>query len=247
MTLPLWSVEMAQAFWDHAGITERPPRNLRIPIANALPLSIVLLPKLHVEAVGQWFRNRRIPFDSIVRDRALRACLVARFDHGVIFLDGADPDDEQRFSLAHELAHFLRGYWYPRRKIVEQLGISVLEVLDGERPPQQDERIHSVLTGISLGFHIHLMDRSLDGAILDSRVSEAEYEADVLAFELLAPSTEVADETCYLPANERRIEAAYLLSNTYGFPADAAQRYASILYPPTRPTDSLLSRLGLVS
>ena len=41
--------------------------------------------------------------------RMLRACLVARHGYGVAFIDGTDDDAEQRFSIAHELAHFLAG------------------------------------------------------------------------------------------------------------------------------------------
>jgi Zn-dependent peptidase ImmA (M78 family) len=39
---------------------------------------------------------------------------MARAGHGFISLDGSDADDERRFSLAHELAHFLLDYQDPR-------------------------------------------------------------------------------------------------------------------------------------
>jgi hypothetical protein len=129
MSTPLWVSEAAATFWAVAGAEEAFPRDLRRPIANALPVAVVLLPKLRLSAVDKWLVRQGMTCGLSIRDRALRACLVARYGHGLVFIDGTDPSDEQRFSLAHELAHFIRDYWRPRALAVERLGAGVLEVL----------------------------------------------------------------------------------------------------------------------
>src|SRR5947209_7799628 len=119
MITPFWVQELASAFWAEAG-DEAFPRSLRAPMARALPLSIVSLPDLRVRHIDGWLRRQSVLCALEAHDRALRACLVAFRGHGLIFLDGGDPLDEQRFSLAHELAHFLRDYQQPRARASER-------------------------------------------------------------------------------------------------------------------------------
>jgi IrrE N-terminal-like domain len=114
MSAPFWVHDLAERFWRQAEMDEPFPRSLRRPIARCLPLSVVSLPRLRVSAIDEWLQRQGAIHCVNVHDRPLRACLVASGGHGLVFVDGADPDDEQRFSLAHELAHFLRGYRAPR-------------------------------------------------------------------------------------------------------------------------------------
>lgn len=244
--MPLWVAELADAFWAAAGGPEPVPRDLRVPIATALPLTVVLLPRLGVAAVDTWLRRRGIPRGLAVTDRPLRACLVARSGHGIILLEGTDPEDEQRFSLAHELAHFLRHYWQPRREVAALLGPGVLAVLDGDRAPRPDERIHALLAHVPLGFHVHLMARTPAGGVEDAATDLAERDADLLAWELLAASMEVVRAVPTLAAEERRAAVTHLLTTGYGLPAAPARRYAALLVPATQRPDSLIRRLGLV-
>lgn len=246
MTLPLWVAEAAKDFWSMAGGPEPFPRNLRIPIANALPLTVVLLPRLRVTAVDDWLRARGIACAAAIADRSLRACLVARRGQGFVFVEGADPEDEQRFSIAHELAHFLRDYWQPRQEVRRRLGPAALEVLDGERPPTPEERIHGLLARVPLGFHVHLMERTADGRFASAAIDLAERDADLLAFELLAPSREVLEGATSPRTAERRASVRQRLVGVFGLPAGPAERYAGILVPEPREPASLLHRLGLI-
>ena len=119
-------------------------------------------------------------------ERRLRACLLAFQGAGFIFLESADPPEERTFSLAHELAHFLRHYHQPRRRAVARIGEEVLEVFDGLLPAKSAERLHGLLGRLSLGTHVHLMHRDPNAG--PAGVSAAEREADLLAWELLAPA-----------------------------------------------------------
>src|SRR5206468_10121310 len=167
------------------------PRSLQVPIARALTMSVTALPRLHLGGVRAWLADGGMDWSCPVADRRLRACLVARHGWGYVFLEEAEDEDEQRFSLAHELAHFLRHYWQPRQDAVRHLGKTILEVFDGRRGPTPAERLHGLLSDSPLGFHVHLMERDVAGLPVTEAVRVAEEEADRLAFELLAPAEEV--------------------------------------------------------
>jgi hypothetical protein len=133
MIVPLWVTDLADAFWQAAGMREPFPRALRRPIARALQMVVITLPQLRQRNVLAWLRRHAIGFTCNADDRRLQGCLAAGRGWGYVFMDGADPEDEQRPSLAHELAHFLRHYWQPRRAACHTFGNQIMEVLDGPR------------------------------------------------------------------------------------------------------------------
>lgn len=244
MTIPIWITEAAEAFWHAVGEYESFPRDLRVPIAIALPVALVSLPRLHLSGINAWLRRQGIIHGLDGCDRPLRACLVARRGKALIFLDGSDPADEQRFSLAHETAHYLHDYWLPRRRAVERLGPAVLEVLDGDREPEAGERINAVLSRVELGYHAHLLDREPNGVIADRAVVLAERYADLLGGELLAPAAAVLCDLPALPNSQRFEILAQRLVDEFGLPRMPANAYAAHLLPP--PADvSLIRRLGI--
>ncbi|HZS95054.1 MAG TPA: ImmA/IrrE family metallo-endopeptidase [Chloroflexota bacterium] len=228
---PLWTVELAEEFRRRAGGSDSVSHDLRGAIVRTLPVTVVDLPRLRVDTVDRWLARQSIPCDLAAPDRPLRACVIARYGSGAIFVDDTDPDDEYRFSLAHELAHFLRHYRHPRRRAIERVGTGVLEVLDGDRPAALGERIDSLVTHVPVGAYIHLMDRG------GRRVDDAEREADLLACELLAPMDEVLHETA-------GGDLVAVLVGRYGLPPAVAGRYAASLTP--APRRSAAERLGLV-
>jgi hypothetical protein len=246
MGIPLWVTELASCFWQEVGREEPFPRNLRRAIADALPVTIVLLPRLRLTSVDRWLEEQQIFCNVDAQDRALRACLVARRGHGLVFLDGTDPDDEQRFSLAHEIAHFPKEYWAQRRTVVERVGPSVLEVLDGDRPARAEERIHALLAHVPIGFHIHLLDRTADGHHADGTVTTAESSADLLAYELLAPADIVLRLLDAAAPAQRRAAAIDVLTKICGLPPSVASDYTSILLPSQQDhSESFIRKLGL--
>ena len=98
MNVPVWAAEIANAFWSDVGEREPFPRRLLGPIAEGASLSVVFAPRPTIASIQERIREFGIDCDLKTTDRAVRACLVAGNGQGLIFIDGADPDDEQRFS-----------------------------------------------------------------------------------------------------------------------------------------------------
>lgn len=146
-------------FWRSAGEQEEFPRSLERSLAFALPVALVKLPNLRLKNVEHWLKARSVPFSFSCESRAMRGCLVAFKGQGIVFIDGTDPQDEQRVSVAHEIAHFLLDYWIPRCRAANKHGPQILEAFDGLRPFTVNERLHSMLEGISTGVHTELLDR----------------------------------------------------------------------------------------
>jgi hypothetical protein len=233
--------QLAQAFWQKAQGLEPFPRNLRRAIARAVGLSIVLLPSLSVRAAVAWLQKCGLVCELPGQDRPLRACLVARNGYGVALIDGSDDEDEQRFSIAHELAHFLRDYWSLRQRVLNHLGSDALPVVDGERPATPQERLNALLRKVPLGFDLHLMERDSDGSPVNARIAQAENDADRLAYELLAPAEHVVGKS----AASTKGEIERRLRECYRLPSVQALRYASLLLPQSK-SDPLLLRLRTV-
>jgi hypothetical protein len=196
MSTPLWVTELAAAFWAGAGGPEPFPRTLREAIARSpFDLTVKELPGLTVRRAERYLAGLDVAWACGEPDRPLRACLAAKVGTGFVFLDPDDEPRERVFSLAHELAHFLRHYGQPRRLACRHLGDGAAEVLDGRRPATPAERLRALLANVPVGCHSHLMYRGTDRRVLSAEVARAEEEADRLAFELLAPAAVVLSRT----------------------------------------------------
>lgn len=224
---------VAEAFWVKAGGRELIPRRLESAVLRTLPLAILKLPELSVSGVKSWLRQRQIPLVLNCADRSLRACLLSYAGRGVVLIDGADPDDEVRFSLAHEVSHFLLDYLLPRHRALEYFGEEISNVLDNRRPATIQERADSVLSGVPIGFHYNLMEREPEGALGGCEVIAAESRADQLALELLAPEEEVKDRVAEFNATAefaQRVEnIVRALAEDFALPDHIARGYGLVL------------------
>src|SRR5205085_1929243 len=132
--------------------------------------------------------------------------------HGLIFLDGTLAVDEERLTLAHEVAHFIHHYQSPRAIALSVLGEGIRPVLDGDRPLSAHEKLSSVLRQVPIGMFTHALERSTNG-FPDEDTLRLEIEADLIGFELLAPSGRVAATT------NPGTSCCDALRQTYGLPA----------------------------
>ena len=203
----------------------------------ALPLGVFKLPCLWVSDVQAWLADQGIPFQLKIGDRPLHGCLLANKGRGCILLNGTDDDPELRFSLAHEVSHFLLDYHLPRQAAMSRLGPSILEVFDGYRPASIEERVHAVLGQVSVGFHSHLMERPKNGVMGCDMVMEREGGADRLALELLAPEREVRRRVAQVlhaaRGQDRTKIASQVLQTEFGLPSSMATLYGRFLYQAT--------------
>ncbi len=230
---PVWVADLAARFWAAAGPPPPVPRDLLGP-ARAFGVHVATWPGLTVGRVAAFLARQGIA--TALPDRRLHACLFTVRGHGFVFLDAADPAAERRFSLAHELAHFLRDADAPRRAVTAAVGAAAATVLDG-RPATVAERLAALLRGVPLTTHVHLMHRDDAGRPLTPADREAEDAADHLAGELLAPAGLFEGESAEV-IRER-------LGAGFGFPDGAAAGYARTLRPPAW-RDPLLARLGII-
>lgn len=218
----------ADLFWRFAQQSPTYPVPLEEIVGWAFPLWLHSVPRLSLHSVRDWLIASNLVCPFLGKDRRLRGCLFAYRDQGVIFLECDDPPDEQRFTLAHELAHFLLDYWLPRQRAIVVLGERIRDVLDGVRVPTVEERIHAVLASTPLGVHSHLMERPEQG-LPASVVLHVETRADLLALEILAPVALLLASSHMCPSTPHALRLSRLtatLVNQYGLPLSIAAPYA---------------------
>lgn len=178
------SEELARRFWADARLPESYPRDIEHAVALVLPVAVVKLPMLNTTEVARWLSRNRVAAHVETHQSDLMGCLVASRGHGLMFVCGGDGPDEQRLTVAHETAHFLKHYLIPRERVVQAMGESIIPVLDGDREATVEERVAGVLSGIRIGAHVHLLPRH---GVEEGLVAKAEDDADDLGLELVAP------------------------------------------------------------
>ncbi|HZT42269.1 MAG TPA: ImmA/IrrE family metallo-endopeptidase [Chthonomonadaceae bacterium] len=229
-----WMEEAAERLWRAAGGVPSFPRNMESLVSFALPLDVIRLPKLTVRAAEDWIVQRRGVCHLLCQNRALCGCVVALRGIGVVFLDADDPSDERRFTLAHEIAHFLLDYLFQREAALHAFGPTIRPVLDGDRPPTTTERLHALLADVPLGLFINLMEREADGRIVRGPIWNAENRADILAIHLLAPFEAVRAHLSIVPKETERLafeqDVETVLQNVFGLPSVIAQDYTRWLW-----------------
>ena len=236
----------AADFWAETDLADAYPRSIEQAIALQLPVTVVKLPVVTVQAVGRWLRcHHDTPHFPPYR-RDLMGCLYAACGHGFIFVCGADEPEEQRFTLAHDTAHFLVDYWWPRLRVIQALGTSITDVLDGRRRASIAERASAILAKVRVGPHYHLLPRQNGEG--DIHIACVEDRADELGLELVAPRTLVVKMMRAMPAKVRADTQAACgaLGNFFGLPAYVFGPLVSALHRTQSPSflDDALRLLG---
>jgi hypothetical protein len=215
--------KLAEEFWAGTDLHEIFPREIKQAIVFKLPLTLVPLSPLTVAAIGHWLQQRDLAIRLPTDRRDLCGCLFAFGGRGFIFLCDADPLEEQRLMMAHETAHFLIEYLWPRQQVLQALGDGIAEVLDGLRPATPAERAAAILSHFRLGPHIHVLPRPGRDEDSDVAVAHAEDRADRLALELVAPQARVRAVLDGLSARQALTAetARATLATHFGLPAYA--------------------------
>jgi hypothetical protein len=225
MWLDNLSQEIVSRFWQQCGEVELFPRHLERLISLGLPARLIKLPHLKLQAIESWLARRGALFRFNCRSRAVRGCLIAYGGQGLIFIDETDPENERRFTIAHEIGHFIIDYLLVRETAISKFGDRIVEVFDGLRQPSVTERVHALLAGASLGVYTNLMEREEAGGL---ELWEVEDRADRVALALLAPPEEVLSEsdTSFLRFQQRLEGMVSILHEHFGLPVSIANPYA---------------------
>lgn len=228
------SEDVANAFWERAGGRARfgSPVDIELAAARVLPVAVHRVAGLDTKIVACLLSH--IGSDSWLdgTPRRLRGCLIADAGKALILIDRDDPEDEQRMTAAHEVAHLLLHYLRPREEAVAAFGPGILAVLDRTRPATLGEKLSAALRDVPIEPFRHAMDRiriKHAGAI-----ATMEDEADELAIEFLAPWHDL---------QPMRGAAPGTLRERFGLPAPVAARLAAMVRPSPR-SSGVMSLFG---
>jgi hypothetical protein len=226
--------ERAAAFWVGAPEPARRRGDVEAAVAWSVPLAVVVLPNLDARRARGWLAERGAWLGDGRADRPLRGLLLAARGVGIVFLDGTLPPADRRFTVAHELGHFLLDYLEPRERVLREAP-SLLGVVDGWRPPTRADRAHALLARVPIGLHAHLLDRDPQGAAAPE-VEAAEDAASQFALEVLAPWPAALDAAREVVGDRRAphggllAEVSARIAERFTLPADrAAVRAAAML------------------
>jgi hypothetical protein len=238
-------VDLAASFWDRVAELPPFPRNLEATIAQVTPVWVVPRPDLRPGVAQAWLRQRRLRLPLHLPDRPLDGCILAFRGVAVIFVDETLPTAERRVIVAHEFAHYLAEYEWPRDRARRRLGPTLAPLLDGIRPATPAENWAAALAGVRLEAHVHYMERTFDPCCL-AAVDHVERTANALACELLAPQSAVRAEACQSGLGLGDCSPwQRLLEERFGLPARWAIAYAGQLLTEARRHRSFCDRLGL--
>ncbi|MFE8595442.1 ImmA/IrrE family metallo-endopeptidase [Archangium violaceum] len=191
-----------------------------------LPIRLVAIPGLTCGMARDWLDSKGRAHGGLPRtSRRLHGCMVAHAGKGVLFYDEQDTALQQRFTLVHEVAHFVLDHHLPRVRAFRSLGEEIRPALDGTQARAPHEALFLTLQRIPSGAQVRFIDRNSSGDPCTGKTMESELRADRLTYELLAP----AREALPLVRDLGRQEAECELSSRFGLPMREARAYVRLL------------------
>lgn len=239
---------IAKEFWSQTKQKWHPPYDIGGAISLLLPIDMVVLSDLSLSKIERWLAQKNITIPIEVNDRYLHGFVLIFRGSGFMFINGTDGEEERRYTMAHEASHFLLDYKISRDKAIQKLGNSIRDILDGFRKPTHQEQIDGLINGVSIKPFTHLVEKDGDGSFNNVKIFNSENNADALAMELLAPSSEIIKEAL---ARENKVtftsfdkRCLNILMDKYKLPGLIAEQYARQLAYSVTGGPSILTKLG---
>lgn len=240
---------IARDFWSLTGKKYSPGCDIIGAVHLVLPVDIISLSELSLVKIERWLLERGVGLSIEADNRVLHGFIITHAGSGIIFINGTDSEEERRYTIAHEISHFILDYKIPRDKAIAKMGNQITEVLDGLRNATVEERIDGLLGDIRVQPYTHLLEKTGDGSFNSVTVFDAENEADSLAVELLAPNSNVIKNTkngqSKISFSDFQSRCLNLLVSDYMLPETVAKEYAVRLSYLATGAPSLISKLGL--
>lgn len=211
------------------------------------PVSVVAIERLSPARIDDYLSEHMgWPIEGPADSRMIRGCLVANRGHGIIFVEATETEEARRFTLAHELAHFIGHYLARREYLLSRLGSSIAAVLDGARAPTPAERLSGLLAQAPLGVFRDVLERD-GGSPVSLAADRMEYEADAAAFAAIAPIGEVLRLVGQGRGDERSAVIRVLVGK-FGLARHDAERHApAVLQAARRNAPSFLQSLEIAA
>ena len=180
-------------------------------------------------------------------ERSLHGCVIVGRSGAAILVEKSDDEAEKRFTIAHEVSHYVLEVKQRHERATDRLGREFADTLHGLREATQTERIDAWLNNTRSEAFAHFMDRAPGGRYGCSRMLEAECRADDLALEILAPRSELIAAISLMGFSESLKAAQGISERRFGLPEGVAAWYAGRVVWQLMGGPSTAERFGFIT
>ena len=214
-------------FWKRAGGRFDHPADIAYAVMCALDVYVDKVPCLTLVSAAAHTGREGLWLPDGADERSLHGCVIVGRSGGAILVEESDDEAERRFTIAHEVSHYILEVKQRHERATGRMGREFVDTLHGLREATQTERIDAWLTNTRLEAFAHFMDRAPGGGYGCSRTLEAECRADDLALEILAPRSELTAAISSMGFSESLKVARRIAERRFGLPESVAEWYAN--------------------
>ena len=242
-----WPQYWSDWFWKRAGGRSGYPANIAYAATCALEVYVDEIADLTpASAVAHVGRGGLWKIDG-VDERSLHGCVIVGPSGGAVLVEKSDDEAEKRFTIAHEVSHYILEVKRHHERAADRLGPEFADALYGLREATPTERIDAWLNNARSEAFAHFMDRAPRGGYGCSRMLEVECRADDLALEILAPRSELVAAISSTGFVESLKVARSISERRFGLPESVAELYASRVVWQSKGGPSTVERFGFVT
>lgn len=242
-----WPRYWSDWFWKRAGGRSGYPADIAYAAMCALYVYVEEVADLtpasaaaHVGPGGLWQSD-------CVDGRRLHGCVIVGQGGGAILVEKSDDEAEKRFTIAHEVSHYILEVARHHERAADRLGPNFTDTLYGLREATATERIDAWLNNARSDAFAHFMDRAPGEGYGCSRTLEAESLADDLAVEILAPRSELTAAISSMGFSESLKVARSVVERRFGLPEGVAERYVGRVVWQLKGGPSTAERFGFIT